>query len=173
MGIDLSFAVYVSNDSFIPTKQQLRGIASILRGLNIVDMQVYKQLDDNINVFFPEGTSPVVVKDEQSGKYSDIFFPSDHFPYRINKFPFFDVSNETGEVDTQVISIYRDPYSISGMLGEKTRLVIAYVDHGRGYDDDWLSPILGRMERHPTLMRLRVELTTLLSVPIEIGACYS
>jgi len=176
MGIDLSFAVYVNDDSFVPTKQQLRDIASVLKKLNIIDAQVYKQLDERINAFYPESALPVVVKGEQTcnpGEYGYKDFPSDDFPYKIHAFPFFDYSNETGRVDTQIISIYQEPYSISGMSGEQTRLVIAYVDHDRGYSVDWLDPILEKMERHPTLKRLKVELNTLLGVPIEIGACYS
>jgi hypothetical protein len=174
MGIDISFDIFIDEPAFVPTKQQLRGIAIILRDVGIIDEAECKALDGRIDAFYPDSPTSVTVQGEAGKRFGEVY---DQFSYMITgpkKFPFFDNSNDDGELHEQTMTIYgegkcMDPYS----GGRYTRFVIAHVYHYRFWAQDWLDETEARRKMNPVLKQLQYRLNALLGVPVVIETCYS
>ncbi len=166
MGTAISFAIYVEDEGFVPTRPQLRGIASIFLDAGIVDAAAYKVLDESILAAYQDNTSPVKVKNTSPDE-------PDAIGYKIQQFPFFDSSNKTGRLEYQFIEVYSEPHAISPVDGVATRLVIASVDHGTNWDADWLDGVAEAMRADAWLTQLQARLVTLFKTEVLIETCFS
>jgi hypothetical protein len=166
MVTNLSFDIFVRDPNFVPKKQQLRGVATIFKDVGIVNDDGYKALDDDINLYYPDSPDAVVIRGEEGDAFSyDLASP--------RAFPFFDVSNDIGQLGTQMMIIYREPHCMDPYVGtEETRFIMASVDHDRSWDDAWRFDMERGMRSNPVIRQLQAKLEALLGTLVKIGSSF-
>ena len=186
MGIDLDFGFFVNDDTFVPTKAQLLGIAALFEEAGVIDSIERENLEQSINATYPEDNELISVFDideESEGdeskrnkrqkKYSaeEALFC---FPYKLNgpkSLPFF---NMHGFLKVQSLRIFRHAQSMQPMDDDKyTRFVIAEVEapFGGGGDEE-LAELENERDQNPILVFLRSRIEVLLGAVVRIETCW-
>ncbi|HME53862.1 MAG TPA: hypothetical protein VKM55_16670 [Candidatus Lokiarchaeia archaeon] len=194
MGVEMAVGLFIDDRNFVPTKQQLVGVAAILQDVGILDDVARNELENQIETLYPESDGLVVVK----GKESDVI------SYKINGsagFPFFQSSfyktkdmweildpelldfidqdsleNHDMEMSSsepnvggsggQTLQIFKEEYCMQPIEGGRfTRFVIAHL-YLNNYSSSWIVETNRKMKNDTVLAGLRSRLEELLGVKV-------
>jgi hypothetical protein len=168
MGIDFDFGFFVDDRDFIPSRQKLLGVASILEKAGVVDHSERFFLQQEIfATYLGYDDHPMPQEDHGASYYFAYEFASP------KSFPYFNYSHVSGIFDEQCLEIYGNPRCMQPMAGDHyTRFVIAYINDALMGQETQLSWEKGReMNRDPVLAFLRTHIEELLVKHVIIETC--
>lgn len=167
MGVDLGFGFFVDDKVFVPTKQQLIGIAALLEEAGVVDSTEREILEQKMNATYSDDEGPLTTHGNEEISFS----------YKLTgpkSFPVFNSSNEYGKIDAQYMQIYQEPRCMDPMSGDLfTRFVIAEVHPNPYWGADWLDEVETQIEENSVLVFLQTQIKSLLGTFVTIAPIYA
>ena len=164
MGIDLKIGMFVNDATFLPTTEQLVGIAAILEETSIIDHAERDSLEQRITATYRGEDTPDVWRD---GEY--VLGVYDYMKTSPEALPYFNYSFSRGEVLRHYIIVYKEPRCMQPMAGNKyTRLVIAELDDPDVPNIDEQDALVDKLEEDPFLVSLRSRMAEMLGVSVVV-----
>jgi hypothetical protein len=191
MGVDIAVGMFIDDKDFVPTKQQLLGVAAILQEVGIVDAKVCQELRNEIESFYIDSDDPIMVQGKDCDRLGYIISGPNGFPFFESSFfrakrhltedDLINIEEETdipfaGEDEiakareeegfsTQSLQIYKEEHCMQPQNGERfTRFVIGHLDVDRR--GPWVVEVNRKIKSDPVLVELQSRLEELLDVEI-------
>ncbi|HME55190.1 MAG TPA: hypothetical protein VKM55_23485 [Candidatus Lokiarchaeia archaeon] len=160
MGTDLSLGIFVDDATFVPTTEQLVGIAAILEEFGVIDHAERESLEQRITTTYHGEDGPLVMLNGESmlGFYQYEKISPEALPY------FYDNYMGGGDIRHWII-IYNEPRF---MQYKKTRLVIAELRDPAAHQLGETEALDDILHFNPFFVSLRSRLEELLGVPVLI-----
>jgi hypothetical protein len=114
MGVEYALVMYADDPGFLPTKDQLRAVASVFLDAAIIDEAEYRRLDASIDRFYPDNPEPVEVRCDGDDDDPDTFDAFEYAPTGTGSFPGFritylEASDDPGAIIPLQLELHKAP----------------------------------------------------------------